>query len=319
MKRLFLSLFIISSIAGCQSKSESDGIISENTETASVWAAWGDSMVGGSGTDQSMTEYLSKLLGVDVLNFGVGGITSEAVAMLQGGKPLKFSVEGNKIPESGKVLLHHAGIDPYNKQTSSFRNGKLNGVYGTLQRMYVNEPPYITLHYKFKREKKGAEIEVNDSVIFEFEDAVNNRDLPVIIWAGRNDSRTPENRLKTIENIQSMLDYLTPKNGKPKVLILSITNGEKKREGKGTHLYDEIISINEQLKQNFPEYYVDVRSFLVNDGLKVMGIEPDKEDLENIEADCIPQKLKSDALHLNDLGNEAVAKYLAEIIKERGY
>jgi|GEM_PF-1665691 len=313
--KLVLITFFMTLLVNCQQNSKP----LENSTTDLPLVGWGDSMMGGSGTDKSLTEYLSDELNREIRNFGVGGITSEAVAILQGGIPFYAHIEGNMLPAKGKVIITNLGIDPINKQTSSFREVEIEDIPGTLVRKYINEPPYKTIHYEFERTKSGTVKTVKDTCIFQFKDALENRSNPVIIWAGRNDKRKDNEIYKTRDNIQSMLDYLLPKDEKKKALVLSICNGSSKHESKGTIPYNEIMVVNQLLKESFGEYYIDVRSYLINDAMKDLGIEPTEEDLIEIKADCIPKSLRSDEVHLNDNGNKAVAKYLAEIIQKRGY
>lgn len=291
----------------------------EKSEAVLPLVGWGDSMMGGSGTKKNLMEYLEDELDRETRNFGVGGITSEAVALLQGGKPFYLKPEGKSFPKKGALVLHNLGIDPYNKQTSSYRDGEIEGIHGNLFRKYVNEPPYKTIHYEFTPKKKDIRQSLKDSVRFQFDDAVGNRSNPVIIWVGRNDSKKEEDIYKTRDNIQLMIDYLNPKYGEKKYLILSVCNGSSKHESKESKAYNETLELNKILKESFKENFVDVRAFLVNDALKELGLNPTEEDLAEIKADCIPKTLRSDEVHLNDNGNKAVAKYLAKIILERTF
>lgn len=322
MRFKFLTLiFFATFFVNCQQQPSQDTSPDGKQQIAQVLpiVGWGDSMMGGSGTKHSMTEYLKDYLNRETKNFGVGGITSEAVAILQGGRPFNIHVENNKLPSRGRVKVTNLGIDPINKQTSSFRKGEINGVQGVLERVYVNEPPYKTIRYEFERDKPGSTKQLKDTCVFKFTDALQNRSNPIIIWVGRNDQKDAKGIDNTIANIQSMLDYLAPTDAKKKVLILSVCNGSSRKEAKGTKTYNETIAMNQKLNEAFGEYFVDVRSYLINDAMKELGLEPTEEDLKEIAADCIPASLRSDPLHLNDNGNKAVAKYLSEIIQKRKY
>jgi len=317
--KLLPAVFFLAFFVNCQQPSPKNQSEPVTSQEVFPIVGWGDSMMGGSGTDRSLTEYLSDELNRETLNFGVGGITSEAVAILQGGKPFYAHLEGNRLPDKGKTIVTNLGVDPINKQTSSFREVEIEGVPGTLSRKYVNEPPYKTIHYEFERTKNGTIKEVMDTCIVQFKDALENRSNPVIIWAGRNDPKKGNEIYKTRDNIQSMLDYLMPEDGKKKFLILSVCNGSSKKESKGSNPYNEIMALNQLLKESFGEGYIDIRSYLVNDAMRKLGLEPTEDDLKEIKADCIPKSLRSDEVHLNDNGNRAIAIYLAEIIQKRGY
>lgn len=313
--KLVLITFFMTLLVNCQKSTNSN----ENAVSDLPIVGWGDSMMGGSGTKKNLMEYLEVELGRKTLNFGVGGITSEAVAMLQGGKPFYLKPETKSFPQTGALVLHNFGIDPYNKQTSSYRDGSIEGIHGNLFRKYVNEPPYKTIHYEFTPKKKDIRQSLKDSVQFQFDDAVGNRSNPVIIWVGRNDSKKEDDYIKTRDNIQSMIDHLSPADGVKKFFVLSVCNGSSKHESRGSRHYNEILELNGILKDAFGEHFIDVRSYLVKDAMEKLGLPQTTEDLAEMEADCIPKSLRSDEVHLNDNGNKAVAVYLAEFIQERGY
>lgn len=315
--RILSAAFFLAFFVNCQQTTVETNSTPTETHEIRPIIGWGDSMMGGSGTKKNMMEYLEDELGRETRNFGVGGITSEAVAMLQGGNPFYLKPEGKSFPQKGALVLHNLGTDPYNKQTSSYRDGEIDGVHGNLFRKYVNEPPYKTIHYEFTPGKKNITQSLKDSVRFQFDDAVQNRLNPVIIWAGRNDSKKGEEIYKTRDYIQLVIDYLNPSDGEKKYLVLSVCNASSKHESKGSRHYNEILELNKLLKQSFGDHFVDVRSYLVNDAMKELSLEPTQEDLKEINADCIPTSLRSDDVHLNDNGNKAVAKYLAKIILER--
>lgn len=311
--KLVLVTLFMTFLVNCQQNSNH----MDNSTAELPLVGWGDSMMGGSGTDKNLMEYLAEELGRETRNFGVGGITSEAVALLQGGKPFYLKPEGKSFPEKGALVLHSLSVDPYNKQTSSYRDGEIEGVHGNLFRKYVNEPTYKTIHYEFTPDKRNPAESLKDSVQFQFDDALKNRSNPVIIWAGRNDSKKGEEIYKTRDHIESMIDYLNPADGMKKFLVLSVCNGSSKHESKGSRHYNEILELNKLLKKSFGDHFVDVRSYLINDAMKELELEPTQEDLNEINADCIPKSLRSDDVHLNDNGNKAIAKYLSKIILER--
>src|SRR5690606_32412645 len=112
--KLVLITFCMTLLVNCQQSSPKQ---TENQVSILPLVGWGDSMMGGSGTKNNLMEYLEDELGRETRNFGVGGITSEAIALLQGGKSFYLKPETKSFPEKGALVLHNFGIDPYNKQT----------------------------------------------------------------------------------------------------------------------------------------------------------------------------------------------------------
>src|SRR5690554_2532278 len=201
--RILSAAFFLAFFVNCQQTTVETNSTPTETHEIRPIIGWGDSMMGGSGTKKNMMEYLEDELGRETRNFGVGGITSEAVAMLQGGKSFYLKPETKSFPQKGALVLQNMGIDPYNKQSSSYRDGSIEGIHGNLFCKYVNEPPYKTIHYEFTPDKKNITHSLRDSVLFQFDDALDNRSNPVIIWVGRNDSKIGEEIYKTRDHIQS--------------------------------------------------------------------------------------------------------------------
>jgi lysophospholipase L1-like esterase len=130
---------------------------------------------------------------------------------------------------------------------------------------------------------------------------------PTIIWAGRNDiSGTLSTDEPIIDaNIALMVSALQSV-GNNNYIVMSILNGEG--EGTGTNNYNEIIQINSDLATIYGSHYVDVRSYLVQNGLGVAGITPSAQDLTDISNDVPPTDLRYDWLHPNTAGYGVVAQ-----------
>jgi lysophospholipase L1-like esterase len=58
---------------------------------------------------------------------------------------------------------------------------------------------------------------------------------------------------------------------------------------------------------------------MVQDAIYDMEITPSQQDLEDMKKDCIPRSLLNDNVHFNTFGYEAAGKYVAQVIKEKGW
>lgn len=290
----------------------------EFSSKPSQMAGWGDSMMKGSGGELSILEVISDELNITSTNFGVGGLKSQSIAVLQGGIPFKITFNKGQTISSGENAIKWYNIEPINFQTEQYRSGSINEILGKIKRVSDKTDEKSTLGYHFIPNDLTETVKCKDTVTFTFQDAEMYRDKYTIIWAGRNDMKKGDEVYKTRDNIQAMVNYLG-EEAKSHCLILSVCNGIADREGVGSGPYEEILRLNKVLVASFPEYYIDVRSYMVNQAIYDLGIEPTKEDLDDIAKDAIPRRFLSDNVHFNTLGYETTGKYLARIIKERGW
>ena len=58
---------------------------------------------------------------------------------------------------------------------------------------------------------------------------------------------------------------------------------------------------------------------MVQNAIYDMETTPTEIDLEDIKKDCIPRSFLKDNVHFNTLGYEAAGKYVANIIKDKGW
>ncbi len=293
----------------------------KNSENSLELVGWGDSMMKGAGGERSILEVISEELGgVEYTNYGVGGLKSNSIAVLQGGLPLKIVLENNEIKKDEVSNIIYYNIDPFNFQTKPFRSGHILGIQGKIERLFEKEEKKKTLGYNFSADDIDKTIQVADTTVFEFDDAVIKKNAITIIWSGRNDRKSGgKNRLYKIrDNIQAMIDHLDARS-KERLLILSVCNGIGDKEFKGSNAHTNVRGLNEVLKDSFKEYFVDVRTYMINKAIYDLGLEPTAQDLEDIKKDCIPRSLLKDNVHFNTLGYEATGKYLAEIIRKKGW
>lgn len=281
-------------------------------------AGWGDSMMKSTGGKKSILEVAADELNVSHKNFGIGGIKSENVAVLQGGVPMQLVFKDQEIKKSGPTKVSHYNIEPINFQTAQYREGFINSIEGKIERLSEKENKRKTTGYTFTPKDSDAIIKVKDTVVFRFKEAIEYNNKWTIIWVGRNDKKSGDHVFQTRDNIQAMIDHLG-ENAKKHVLVLSICNGVADREFKGSTPHTQIVRLNSVLKEAFGDRFVDVRDYMVNKAIYDMGMTPTPQDLEDIKKDCIPRSFLRDNVHFNAIGNEATGKYIAKIIKEKGW
>ncbi len=86
-------------------------------------------------------------------------------------------------------------------------------------------------------------------------------------------------------------------------------------EGRGT----EETAWEAALCEAFNDHFINMRVFLVEQGLEVAGLEATEEDDEAASLGCISEQLRSDWTHLNSYGYFAQAMAIFEKGQELGY
>ena len=197
---------------------------------------WGDSMMKGSGGEASILEVISDELEIKHKNFGVGGLKSHSIALLQGGKPMQLVFKDLEIKKSGPSEITYYNREPINFQTEQYRVGFIDSIEGKIERLSEKENNRKTLGYTFTATNLKENVPVKDTVVFKFEDGLKYNDTWTIIWAGRNDKKSGDHIFQTRDNIQVMIDHLG-ENAKKHILVLSICNGIADKEYIGCLLY----------------------------------------------------------------------------------
>lgn len=302
-----MSFLFILSLIGCGQSKKSTKIV-----------GWGDSMMKGSGGKKSILEVITEELSIPHENFGVGGLGSNSIAVLQGGIPMQLVLKDQEIKASEPTEVLYYNTEPINFQTKQYRKGFIDDTEGQIERLSEKEDKRKTIGYTFTAKNIDTPIKVKDTVVFKFEDAIKYNNDWTIIWSGRNDKKSGDAIYKTRDNIQAMINHLE-EDAKKHVLVLSICNGIADNESKGSVPHTRITRLNSVLKEAFGDRFVDVRSYMVHKAIYDMGMIPTPQDLEDIKKDCIPRSFLKDNVHFNTLGYEATGKYVAKVINEKGW
>lgn len=127
MKKILLLVSLTLLILSCSTEEE------QESKIPSKIVGWGDSMMqGAGGNGDNIISIVARELNIsEYYNFGVGGLTSDNVVFLSGGKDFKV-----KVNDSLK-LIEYPTI-PFNEQTYPSRNVEIDGVNGELIRENYN-------------------------------------------------------------------------------------------------------------------------------------------------------------------------------------
>lgn len=140
-----------------------------------------------------------------------------------------------------------------------------------------------------------------------------------VLWGGHVDLNRQNNSFQLVPpTIAEMAATVPPGLFMP----LSLSNGPDAPEG--SRGYRRLTGVNRELARTHRSSYVEMRGYLISDGLRVANIAPTAEDLRNIEDDVPPQSLRvapggGNPAHLNDTGRRVVAGRLDQLIRAAGW
>ncbi|MBE6574259.1 MAG: hypothetical protein E7652_07690 [Ruminococcaceae bacterium] len=319
---LFLCLVMLVPMTSVFASAEKENAVTAYSAKASApvgrIVCWGDSLTQGLRDgfhDISPRPYptaLSEILGVESLNFGVGGDTAEAIAMRQGG--ISIYVDDVTIPaEAQWVPITIIGEDGYSPSTlaangdTGLNDVTIGGIKGK-----INWNSGYARH-EFIRNEPGEELVITEPTqIFTYGMSVpKNGDVLVMCIGANNRTWTDsEEDFQTLIDIQqSIIDYAAT----DEFIIIAFPRIE--------FLKNYAASFNEKLAKYWGEHFVDFNDYMMTEqclldyNLTITG--PDKKDMRDGK---IPRSLLAAGdLHPNQIGYDIISEFVAQRIKDLGY
>lgn len=271
--------------------------------SATLYTQWGDSLTEAGG----ITTRLRALMpAATVTNRGISGQTASQIAARQGGRHSRFTVTGDTIPASGPVAVTVRDIALLAKTgyAAVSLTGRLNGVPGTAS-VAAGE-----IAYTFTRTTAGDPVPCPARTPFIVDNGVTARKETQIIWAGRNNPETG-----VYDYVMAMARHLSP--AVKRFIVLSVTNSET--ETTGTDKYKTITRENELMANAFGSRFLDIRRWLIDNGLAAAGITPTSADNAAIAGDAVPPSLTSDGVHFTGPVQTIIADRIHAKLLELGW
>lgn len=279
--------------------------------------AFGDSLTENGKGSTSYADYLKNMIGndnVSVLNFGKGGQSSGTIAWRQGGLIMK-NTESFQIPVDNTTPV------TFGIAVSSGNILNFAGVNDNLDCTILNIPCTMSINTTdstatITRKENGGLVNVPENTQIKSTQDGHNKDL-LIIWVGKNDIPNAEIYQITgvMDNIKNMLAYLLPEI--KRFVVISVITGTSQIYG--TEQYNTIQQLNNNLKGMYPNNYLDMQSYLVNQCIYDMQLIPTSEDLQDMENGTIPRQLLSDGTHPSPSCREYIAKYIYNFLSDKGW
>ena len=265
-------------------------------EPAKRIICWGDSLTyGQGGNGVTYPSILEEKTGLEVVNYGIQGETARQIGIRMGVWPMSvgaFEIPAETVPT--EVSLWQWGEDPIMMRLGdcAINPCHIAGVEGTLS--YAADDN----KYYFTRKETGNAVAVLDQTEVETF-AAGDKDSSdiIVLFAGTNLPPNKDTVGELIQMERQMLEYL----GSERYVVIGLTSKT---------LIEDVELINESLAEAFGEHFLDIRSYLLENGLHDAGIEPTKKDKKNISKGEIPTSLRVDEVH----GNEDFYRIIGECV-----
>lgn len=283
---------------------------------------WGDSLTRGVGVGDSYSKAFPYVLyglldGREVINCGVGGENSVAIASRQGALPnivQPFTIPSDTTAtevtikniyggECGILLQGGSALDPITDEyvmTAQINPCTIDGVEGTLT--------HTSGKYYFARNNNGSSVTVTRPTVLITSAMKKLRNNISVIWIGTNGGYTTSAEL--ISNIRAMIDYMKPIS--KKYIIIGIH-----------HLVSAVketfTEVEKAMTLAFGRHYINEREYVVNYGLSDANIIPTEADTTAIAQGKIPPSLLYNEVHFNAKGYDIIANLVYKRGVELGY
>lgn len=277
----------------------------EETIKAERIVCWGDSLTyGQGGNGVTYPSVLEEKLNLEVINYGIQGETARQIAIRMGVLPMTtgaFEIPADTTP--AEITLWQGGEDPIMMRLGdcAINPCKINGVEGTVSyRVEDNK-------YYFVRSQAGEAVQVEADTLVETYASQDKKSSDIVVlFAGTNLPPDKNTVGELIDMEKKMLEYL----GTDKYIVIGLTSKK---------LIPDIEPINEALSEAFGEHFLDIRKYLLENGLKDAGIEPTKKDKKNIKKGEIPSSIRVDEVHGNEAFYRIIGEQVYNILEEMGY
>lgn len=279
-----------------------------------VITCWGDSLTAGAkGDGVNYPDVIGELSGAEVHNYGVGGETSLGIAARQGGLPMQVNnitipandhvVIGN-LADSGIYSVTGAMITPLLQGgDSSINPCTIAGVKGRLDWTGTSVTDEDGL-YVFTRESEGEEVVIRAPQTIITSAMEDKTEDILVIFIGENGGWVDNQDL--INQIMGMINYSACEG---KFVVCGITSQSA----------GERATLESDMEAAFGNKYLNLRKYLVEEGLSDAGITPTEQDLAHMEAGSVPGSLRSDLVHGNSFYYQLIGEKIFEKITELGY
>lgn len=207
------------------------------------------------------------------------------------------SAEGESVTP---LTAGNAGVNPVT----------IAGVEGTLTLETKNQ----ARTYYFQRLSAGEAVEVEQGTQIQTASASEYQNYIHIVWLGTYDGFLNANEL--VKDVRQLLARQTQNTERYLVLGPCTYNGNWSAVGG-----ESLNAVDSAMMQAFGSHYVNVRSYLIEDGLSDAGKSPTRQDTMNLTNGTVPDTFRSDAggADLTGKAYELIGKLVYERMDRLGF
>lgn len=270
----------------------------------------GDSITEGGSPGQSYPIHLQNIFGNSkiVINEGHSGRTSADLAVWTGGLT-PILIAGLSLPATTAEVSIHRPIEITIGKFKGFTvSGTLNGVRVILK--FADDETTFTV----KRETAGTAVNIPSGTPF-LADGLKNLDKVLIWWTGQNDLAFGWPYYETAPRDCALATISKMPVEIKRFLVIGVTNGSANAE-----FMSVTETINNNLRNEFPNNFIDMQKIFIEDGLSMAGITPTTDDLTAISEGRVPPSLLYDDVHPNeDCKRLVIAPTVYKELAKRGW
>lgn len=274
-------------------------------------SCFGDSLTQGAGATTgligglSYPSYLANLLYPTLVqNFGLGGQTMQQIASRQGAKPIYITITGNVLNGANDVTITSISSQflSWSATTTGYASGIVNGVPCLITRTVVSSVETYVI-----RGANNSTSAIPANSIFYPDSAFNAKDTIQVLWWGRNN-------VPTLTGLDLLYDKAIESMSIPRrFIIIGVLPAQT--EIIGTTNYNAIIEMNNTLRTNYPNNYVESTPPTAEE-MADLVYTPTSQDNTDIANGIFPTGMRSDAIHLNGFAYNIIANRVVKLIKQ---
>lgn len=255
---------------------------------------------------------------VPVVNMGAGQEDSATILGRSGVIPYVVNKEfvipaGMEGVDITLVSQSGANVSPLTAGNAGINPVTIAGVEGTLTRT-VSSSNWEKPTYQFTRLEAGEETQVVKGTEILTACKEEYRDYIHIVWLGTYD--TYKNPETLISDTKALLQRQAA--NPDRYLVIGPCTVGGKWAAQNTKKLD---TLDAAMLQEFGSRYINLRKYLMEDGLRDAGISPTKDDTASVAKGMVPNSLRSNAsgADLNGVAYELLGKLVYDRMELLGY
>lgn len=279
-------------------------------------------------SNQKFANHLGDSLCMKVYNFARGGSSSDETVLVSGASKTHYSPVGGEIPASGRVELQTIIGEVLNMWDGAYAFANYNGIPGeiNIEKNGMISSLFFTRKYdgdvvKVTRPQRIIILPITRSktkYVSKLSYHHKENDIAVI-WLGRNSDIGKKEKI--ILDIKDVVTAIGSKN------FVIMPEFPYSNESNGTEARRRLDSLNEALKNKFPDNYCQINGVDALQNFMEHYNPANKQDVADRRAGITPTSLRMDKLHPSDtrrpkalyVGTDVNADFVAKFIKMKGW